>query len=269
MVLWLTAALSAIGLAVANNVRGETERTETNVDDARSYFIARGAIRAGRAACTLGLGSIATRTAARFTTFPATLRWISLPLRRSSRGYHPGDFEAESERLTPGRPAASPLALGVPEDQADGNHRGDRRLAHACPDPTQPSPFDAFYLSQSPSFLPRHASFLENEELLLVKGMTADLYYGSSLDRSHAGLRDCLSVYGSVGSGGYQYGATGDAARRSGWRRTMPQRSCRAGRTSDSRLPRTSRQSRNRWDRRDRACGSAGRPCSLCARRRA
>src|ERR1700691_5907093 len=44
MVLWLTAALSAVGLAVANNVRAETERTETNVDDARSYFVARGAI---------------------------------------------------------------------------------------------------------------------------------------------------------------------------------------------------------------------------------
>src|SRR5580658_3171179 len=44
MVLWLTAALSAIGLAVASNVRGETERTETNLDDAKSYFAARGAI---------------------------------------------------------------------------------------------------------------------------------------------------------------------------------------------------------------------------------
>src|SRR5580658_3106927 len=44
MVLWLTAALSAVGLAVANNVRAETERTETNVDDARSYFVARGSI---------------------------------------------------------------------------------------------------------------------------------------------------------------------------------------------------------------------------------
>ena len=43
-VLWLTAALSAIGLAVANNVRGETERTSTDVDDTRSYFFARGAI---------------------------------------------------------------------------------------------------------------------------------------------------------------------------------------------------------------------------------
>src|SRR5580700_4961942 len=43
-VLWLTAALSAVGLAVANNVRGETERTSTGVDDTKSYFIARGAI---------------------------------------------------------------------------------------------------------------------------------------------------------------------------------------------------------------------------------
>src|ERR1700690_52197 len=44
MVLWLTAALSAVGLAVANNVRAETERTETKVDDARSDFLARGGI---------------------------------------------------------------------------------------------------------------------------------------------------------------------------------------------------------------------------------
>jgi len=43
-VLWLTAALAAISLAVANNVRGETERASTNVDDAKSYFVARGAI---------------------------------------------------------------------------------------------------------------------------------------------------------------------------------------------------------------------------------
>ncbi len=90
------------------------------------------------------------------------------------------------------------LALGTPEEQAteiaaaivDWRTRVDRE---------NPSPFDSFYLSQSPSFSARHASFQENEELLLVKGMTADLYYGSSLDNARAGLRDCLSVYGSTG----------------------------------------------------------------------
>jgi general secretion pathway protein K len=91
------------------------------------------------------------------------------------------------------------MALGVPEDPAT-------RIAAAIldwrmpADPLHPSPFDGFYLSQSPSFLPRHSSFLENEELLLVQGITPDLYYGSTLDNSRPGLRDCLSVYGSAGT---------------------------------------------------------------------
>src|ERR1019366_3557419 len=68
------------------------------------------------------------------------------------------------------------------------------------PDQEHPSPFDSFYLSQSPSFTARHTSFLENEDLLLVKGMTAELYYGNSLDSRRSGLRDCLSVYGSAGA---------------------------------------------------------------------
>jgi type II secretory pathway component PulK len=88
-------------------------------------------------------------------------------------------------------------ALGAPIDRAT-------EITSAIIDwrtpsnPLQPSPFDAFYLSQSPSFLPRHASFQQNEELLLTKGMTPGLYYGESLDDSQAGLRDCLSVYGSA-----------------------------------------------------------------------
>jgi general secretion pathway protein K len=89
------------------------------------------------------------------------------------------------------------VALGEPENAA-------AEIAAAIvdwrtPDPLHNSPYDAFYLAQSPSFLPPHASFAENEDLLLVKGITPDLFYGSSLDRSHAGLRDCVSVYGSTG----------------------------------------------------------------------
>src|SRR5438067_1353910 len=43
-VLWLTAALSAIALTVASNVRGETERAATNLDETKSYFAAQGAV---------------------------------------------------------------------------------------------------------------------------------------------------------------------------------------------------------------------------------
>jgi general secretion pathway protein K len=65
--------------------------------------------------------------------------------------------------------------------------------------------FDQYYLSFTPSFQARHASVQEIEELLLVRGVTPDLFYGSYTRDTqgrlvpHAGLRDCLSVYGSTG----------------------------------------------------------------------
>jgi general secretion pathway protein K len=67
------------------------------------------------------------------------------------------------------------------------------------------SPFDAYYLSLGPTFRPRHASFQEIEELLLVRGMTPELFYGNYVADTEGrlyprgGLRDCLSVWGSVG----------------------------------------------------------------------
>ena len=69
--------------------------------------------------------------------------------------------------------------------------------------------FDPFYAAQSPSFRARHASIEEIEELLSVKGVTPDLYYGTYLrDTSvsppqfvtRGGLKDCVSVYGSAGA---------------------------------------------------------------------
>jgi general secretion pathway protein K len=199
MVLWLTAALSAVGLAVANNVRAETERTETNVDDARSYFVARGAIE--RAALHILWGQqyrdddgrpmyYANGSPSMDLVFPAADVHVDVIPEASKLGLNSTRPEDILRLL---------MALGTPEEQATEITAAivDWRTR---PDPLNPSPFDSFYLSQSPSFMARHASFLENEDLLLVKGMTAELYYGSSLDGRRAGLRDCLSVYGSAGS---------------------------------------------------------------------
>jgi type II secretory pathway component PulK len=197
-VLWLTAALSAIGLAVANNVRGETERTETTVDDTKAYFAARGAIE--RAALHILWRNYLTADGLPLyfaqgmpvlnLDFPgATVRVEVIP-------------EASKLNLNNVRPEdllRLLMALGLAEDKAT-----ELTLAivdwRTAPDPLHPSPFDAFYLAQSPSFLARHASFQENEELLLVKGMTSDLYYGAALKGAHAGLRDCVSVFGSGGA---------------------------------------------------------------------
>jgi general secretion pathway protein K len=199
-VLWLTAALSAIGLALANNVRGETERAATALDDTRAYFIARGAIQ--RAALHIQWG--------RFYHTPDNQPMYfrsgspSIDLDFPSASVHV-DVIPETSKLPlnvvpPEQLFALLSALGEPENRA-------LAIAGAIVDwrtrvtPERPSAFDAIYLSRSPSFLPRHASFQENEELLLVQGITPDLYYGTSLDggvsRGHAALRDCVSIFGS------------------------------------------------------------------------
>jgi general secretion pathway protein K len=71
------------------------------------------------------------------------------------------------------------------------------------------SPFDDYYLGLNspggPTFGARHASFEEIEELLFVRGMTPELFYGNYISDAQGrlyprgGLRDCLSVYGSQG----------------------------------------------------------------------
>jgi general secretion pathway protein K len=193
-VLWLTAALSAIGLALANNVRGETERAATALDDTRAYFIARGAIE--RAALHI-LWSRGGATYVRFGTPAIDLDFPSATVRVE---VIPEASKLPLNGAPPDQILALLIALGQPEDRALAitNAIIDWRTPET---PDRPSPFDAFYLSRSPSFLPHHASFQENEELLLVEGVTPDLYYGTSLAgesrASYSALRDCLAVFGS------------------------------------------------------------------------
>lgn len=197
-VLWLTAALSVIGLSVANNVRGETERTSTGVDDARSYFIARGAIE--RAILHMEWRYMADpdgrplyyvngQPVMNFD-FPGAQVEVDIIPETSKLNVN-GATPQEILRLLGG--------LNVPIDRATVITSAiiDWRTP---PDPLHPSPFDAFYLNQTPSFLPRHASLQGNEEILQIEGITPGLYYGDSIDNSQPGLRDCLSVYGSGGA---------------------------------------------------------------------
>lgn len=183
-VLWLTAALAAIGLAVAHNVRGETERAATNVDDVKSYFLARGAVERAALHFVWGPGSWVPGTPAVAFDFPAGVANVEMIPESSKLSLNVARPE-ELNRLL--------LALGVPPDRAAGIVAAI--VDWRTPDPLHGSPFDGFYLSQSPSFQPRHASFQESEELLLVKGVTSDLYYGSALNNAHGGLRDCVTAY--------------------------------------------------------------------------
>lgn len=198
MVLWLTAALSAVGLAVANNVRGETERTSTGVDDTKSYFIARGAIE--RAALHMQWRGY-TDSAGQpiYYRFGQPSMELDFPSAQVVVDIIPENSKLNLNGARPEDLFRLLTALGVAVDSA--TEITSAIVDWRTPvDPLHPSAFDGFYLAQSPSFLPPHASYRENEELLLTKGVTAGLYYGESLDGSRPGLRDCLSIYGSGGS---------------------------------------------------------------------
>lgn len=186
MVLWLTAALSAIALAVAANVRGETERASTNVEDTRAYFAAKGAIQ--RALLHMQWGEAYYR-------YPAPSLTLDFPDALVRVDVIPAAAKLNLNSTPPEELNRLLLALGLAEDRALEVTAAilDWRTPVSL---DRPGAFDAFYLAQSPSFLPLHTSFMQDEDLLLVKGVTPDLFYGTSLDGSRAGLRDCLSVYG-------------------------------------------------------------------------
>ena len=200
-VLWLTAALMAIAFSVANTVRGETERTGTASEGIRTYYLATGSI--DRALLYLrwgpqyrnpdGTAKFWEPGMSRFRfTFPSGVSTVELIPESSKLSLYAARPE-EFTRLM--------INLGVVPEQA-------QEISAAIIDwrtPALTGPFDEFYLSRTPSFRARHASFEELEELLLVKGMTPEIFYGSFMRDPQgrlyprSGLKDCVSVYGVGG----------------------------------------------------------------------
>jgi general secretion pathway protein K len=202
-VLWLAAALSAIAFSLAGTVRGEAERAATALDSTRAYFLATGAV--DRAALYMLWAQPAGSAEGPPRYYAPWMPWLDFEF---PSGVARVQIIPENARLNLNAVDAEMLfrllvALGAEPERA-------RQISRAIVDwrtpPPRPGPtvFDEFYLSQTPSFQARHASFEVVEELLLVQGVTPDLFHGSAvrdrqgrLVRRH-GLKDCLSVYGAT-----------------------------------------------------------------------
>ena len=78
---------------------------------------------------------------------------------------------------TPPGTGQSPAALGVDPGRAQAIVSRHLDWRSGTPGGSF-SHFDQYYLSLTPSFRARHASLEEIEELLLVRGVTPDLFYG-------------------------------------------------------------------------------------------
>ena len=202
-VLWLAAGLAAIGISVSATVRGETERVATEEDSLRAYYLASGGVE--RAALDL-LWQPQLAPEKRVIPIGATEVVYPFPT-----GTVRVEILPETSKVDVN--LASPELLYRIAMAVTGNDARSRDIAEAIVDWRAPSPepsaLDQYYSSLIPSFRAAHTSIREIEELLLVRGVTPDIFYGSyALDEEPAspraarlverpGLMDCLSVFGS------------------------------------------------------------------------
>jgi general secretion pathway protein K len=200
-VLWLSAALATIAISLADTVRGEAERSATAVDGLRSQDLAVGGLR--RAILYMDWGR----------SHPDNLRF------RPPVPFYAFDFP-EGQTVVDVIPETAKFNINTapPDDLfrllanlgVDAARAQDITAAIVDWRSTTPdlsSPFDSFYASQHPPYTAPHARFQAIEELLSVKGVTPDLFYGdwqpapegSAQHLSQrTGLRDCVSVFGAA-----------------------------------------------------------------------
>lgn len=198
-VMWLSVALSAIAFSVATTVRGETERTATSTDSLRAYYLASGSV--DRAILWVYWGMYGG-----YTQPDGSPRYYRPPMPYLRYSYPTGDVMVEvipeAGKLNINTATDRDLArllytVGIDPDRAGTIAQGIVAYRSAAPPDALPGS------SFSPSsFRPRNASLEELEEILLVPGMTPDIYFGR-FDRDpsgrlipRGGLRDCLTVWG-------------------------------------------------------------------------
>src|SRR5579871_787179 len=199
-VLWMSAALAAIAFSVSSTVRSETDRVATNADGLRTYYLASGSIERGIQWVMWG---------GDYRNLDGSATYWEPNLPRMPMHYPSGDAVVEmipeSSKLNINLAPSDELyrvALAVSGDPGRAAQIAQGIVEWRSPGAAAGAPPS---LDLGPTFQPRHASFEEIEELLLVRGMTPEIYYGNFIadaeGRLYArgGMRDCLSVWGSSG----------------------------------------------------------------------
>jgi general secretion pathway protein K len=201
-VLWLTVALSAMALATSYLVRTEVEAATNRIEGEQMRFLAGGGIEA--AVDTLLRSTMAQGGAAaegrEQPEFVLGQRWLmqEFPGGRCAVEVMPENAKLNVNVAPPEQLAALFRALGVPAVES-------AELALAIEDWRSArvsevgNAFDAYYAALPLPYRARHAPLEQLEELLPVKGMSRELFFGR-IERSPEGrirkppLADLLTV---------------------------------------------------------------------------
>jgi general secretion pathway protein K len=198
-VLWLSAALAAIAFSVANTVRGEMDRAATSMDGLRGYYLAVAGVERAAMEMTWMAQVRGLRVPPGVTMLP-----FSFPSGEVRVEIVPETAKLNINTVRPEELFRLLVALGVDDGRAREIALG---VMHWRAPVSEAAGLDAYYLSVGPTFRARHASMEEIEELLLVRGVTPDIYHGTWAEERSAGgtrlarrpgLADCVSVFGAT-----------------------------------------------------------------------
>src|SRR5260370_37932979 len=114
MVLWLSAALSAIAFTVANTVRAETERTSTSIDSLRAYYLATGAIDRALLYINWGAGFRKPDGTPKYFENPMPVLRFEFPSGTATAEIIPETAKLNVNRAPPRVPGNLLVALAVP-----------------------------------------------------------------------------------------------------------------------------------------------------------
>ena len=201
-VLWLSAALATIAISLADTVRGEAERSATAVDGLRSQHLAVGGLR--RAILYMDWG----RTHPDIPRFKPLGPFFAFAFPEGQTVVEVVPETAKFNINTARPEDLFHLLVNLGVDPARAQEIAAAIVDWRSPSPEPHSPFDGFYASEHPPYLAPHTNFREVEELLSVKGITPDLFYGAWQTAPEGaeqylalrtGLADCVSVFGSTG----------------------------------------------------------------------
>lgn len=196
MVLWLSAALSAIAFSVATSVRAEIDRASTAVEGLRAHYMAVGAAERAVNYMLYGPGPRTPLGTARWWEPGQPLILLAFPDGVAAVEVIPESAKFNVNTISGEDLFRVMMALGLPPEMA---RHASQAVLHWRG--AGGGPMDTMYLSRTPSFRAPHASVDQLEELMSVMGITPELYYGGYQRTPEGalvprpGLKDCLSVY--------------------------------------------------------------------------
>ena len=229
-VLWLAGALSILALATAYLVRTEVAAVSNQVEGQRSFYLARGGIEAAIYSLVQSATGLpaASEVAAAPPEFGPGQRWLRYDFPTGSVLV---EVVPENAKLNVNGAAAEQMAALFSALGLGANESLD--LAAAIVDWRSPrasaagSPLDFYYAALPQPYPPRHAPLEQLEELLPVKGMSRELFFGRAEEssdgrwRQHPALADLLTVEDTGGAVNPNYAAEEVLRALPGWNATI------------------------------------------------